>query len=283
MSRLLTVLLILFSFDFALPKAVPSFHYTEVGNPKRLAVLLIHAFPMNEKMWDQQVAALKKDYRVLTLDIRGFGRSELNHPYTLEFVVDDVIELLDHLKIDKAVICGLSMGGFVALRAVQRNPERFRGVVLADTKSEPDLDSSRLGRYKGIRLIEEKGLSVFVDEFISKSLAPMPDGKKSPTFTTAKSIAMANKVSGVEAGLLALTTRTDTSPELGKIQVPTLILQGELDSVIPMEAAKALNEKIRDSKLIVIPGAGHLSNLDNPQEFNAKLSAFLMGLDNSHK
>jgi len=255
-----------------------SFHYTETGNLRGPAVVFVHAFPMSEKMWDDQVAALQKDYRVITLDIRGFGQSKLHHPYTLEFVVDDVIALLDHLKIEKTVLCGLSMGGFVGLRAVQRNPDRFRGLVLADTKSEPDLDSSKIGRYKGIKSIEEKGLSAFVDEFVGKSLAPSVDGEKSLIFVKAKKIAMKNKVSGVEAGLLALTSRTDTSADLGKIQVPTLILQGELDAVILMTSAKLLNEKIQGSKFSVIPKAGHLSNLDNPKEFNSKLIEFLEGL-----
>lgn len=278
MPRMFATLFVIFCSLSAYTKPLP-FHYTETGNLRGPSVVFVHAFPMNEKMWDDQVAALKKDYRVITLDIRGFGKSKLSHPYTLEFVVDDVITLLDHLKIEKTVLCGLSMGGFVALRAVQRNPERFRGIVLADTKSEPDLDSSRLGRYKGIKLIEEKGLSEFVDEFITKSLAPSLDGKKPSTFLKAKKIAMNNKISGVQAGLLALTSRTDTSADLGKIQTPTLILQGELDAVIPMSSAKALNEKIAGSKFFIISKAGHLSNLENPKEFNERLIEFLTGLN----
>lgn len=259
------------------------FHYTDTGNPQGSAVMFVHAFPLTEQMWEDQVTALKKDYRILTLDIRGFGQSELGHPYTLESVVDDVISLLDHLKIQKSVLCGLSMGGYVALRTVQRNPDRFRALILADTKSEPDLDSSKLGRYKAIQAIEEKGLAAFVDDFIGKSVAPPTDGTKSSAFVRAQKIALTNKASAVEAGLLALISRTDTTADLGKINIPTLILQGELDSVIPMSSAKDLNQKIPGSKFFVISKAGHLSNLDNPQEFNAKLVEFLAGLDETHE
>jgi 3-oxoadipate enol-lactonase len=279
MFRFLTFLSIGAYFNLAFAKPSLPFHYTETGNLKAPSIVFVHAFPMNEKMWDAQVEALKKNYRVLTIDIRGFGKSKPTHPYTLEFVVDDIIALLDHLKIEKTVLCGLSMGGFVGLRAAQRNPERFNGIVLANTKSEPDLDSSKMGRYKGIKLIEEKGLSVFVDEFITKSLAQSTVGNQSPVFIKAKEIALRNKISGVEAGLLALTSRTDTTPDLDKIKIPTLILHGELDTVIPMASAKALNEKIPGSKFYVIPKAGHLSNLDKPDEFNAKLLEFLKRLN----
>ena len=259
-------------------KTLP-FHFTDTGNPQGPSVVFVHAFPMSEKMWDDQVSALKKDYRILTFDVRGFGRSELRHPYTLEFVVDDLISMIDHLKIEKTVLCGLSMGGYVALRAVQRNPNRFHALVLADTTSEPDSDSAKLGRYKAIQTIEEKGLATFVDEFIAKSLAPHADQKKSPAFARAHEIAMANNPAALEAGLLALISRTDTSADLGKIKIPTLILHGDQDSVIPLSAATALNQKIPGSKIFVITQAGHLSNLDNPQEFNAKLIEFLAALE----
>lgn len=237
-------------------------------------VILIHAYPLNKNMWVDQIEVLKKDFRVLALDIRGFGKSELKFPYTLENIVDDVINLMNFQKINQAIIVGLSMGGFVALRAIERNPERFNALILADTKSEPDSDEAKLGRYKGLVKIDKEGVNEFTDSFIKNALSKETMAEKPMMYEQVSSIAKENKKEGVAAGLLALTSRTDTTAGLSKIKVPTLIIQGEFDSVIPMEAAVTLNEKIKGSKLVVIPGVGHLSNLEDPVAFNRALIDF---------
>lgn len=249
--------------------------YTDSGKQDGTPVLFIHAFPLNQQMWADQVEALKNNFRVITFDVRGLGKSELTGPYTLEFIVDDVINLLDKLKIKKVVVCGLSMGGYVALRAIQRNPDRFMGLVLADTKSEPDTDASKLGRYNAIKTINEKGLSFYANSFLQSSIAQTTQEDRSKILAKAMSMAESNSPNAVSAAALALISRTDTSADLAKINVPTLILQGEFDSVIPMAAAKSLNEKIKNSVLAVIPNAGHLSNLENPAAFNEQLLVFL--------
>lgn len=252
--------------------------YVESGNPQGIPVILIHAFPMNKSMWAPQVAALKQTARVITFDIRGLGQSPLDAPYTLEFVVDDLMALLDQLKIEKAVVCGLSMGGFVALRAVERNPERFKGLVLANTKSEADSDASKLGRYKALKTMREQGLVAYVDGFLKQAIAPITQTNKPQVLAQAQSVAHANRPAGVAAAVLALTSRTDTTQSLGQIQIPTLILHGELDAVIPVAAARSLHEKIKGSRLFLIPQAGHLSNLEDPETFNLQLMQFLKGL-----
>ena len=251
--------------------------YVDTGNPHGVPVVLVHAFPLNQRMWDSQVAALKKLNRVI---IRGLGKSDLESPYTLEFVVDDLIEILDRLKIDKTVICGLSMGGFVALRAIERNPERFSGLVLADTKSEPDSDISKIGRYKALKTIQEQGLNTFVEGFLKSSLTPETLTQRPQIFENAKSVAETNTSAGVSAALLALTSRTDTSGSLSEIRVPTLILQGEFDSVIPLDSAKSLHDKIKGSTFSIVTKAGHLSNLENPEFFNKQLLSFMRSVRN---
>jgi len=250
--------------------ASPAVNYTDGGKKQGVPVVFIHAFPLNQRMWDDQVSVLKHSARVVTFDIRGLGKSKSQGPYTLEFVVDDLISLMDQLKIDKAVVVGLSMGGFVALRAAERNPDRILGLVLADTKAEADSDKSKLGRYEALKVIKDKGLKTLVEDFVKKSLSP--DTK---AFKDTVDIAMKNSADGVSAALLALTSRTDTTAGLASIHVPTVILQGENDMVIPLESAKVLNEKIPGSRFFIIPKAGHLSNLDNPQAFNVKLTEFV--------
>lgn len=253
-------------------------NYISTGNPAGIPVVFVHAFPLNQSMWSEQVEAVKDIAHVITFDIRGFGKSSLDAPYTLEFIVDDLIGLLDQLKIPKAVVCGLSMGGFVALRAIERNPERFMGAVLADTKSEPDSDSSKLGRYKALKTIEQSGVEKFIDEFLRSSIAPDNRTKNSKIFDQASTIARSNPTAGISAGLLALTSRTDTSAGLNGIRVPVLIMQGEMDTVIPIASAKSLHEKISSSEFFIIPKAGHLSNLENPEAFNERLIQFLKKL-----
>lgn len=249
--------------------------YSDTQTQSATTVIFIHAYPLNKNMWADQIEKLKKDYRILALDIRGFGKSELKIPYTIENIVDDVIDLMDVKRINKAIIAGLSMGGFVALRAIERNPEKFQALILADTKSEPDSDESKLGRYKGLVQIDKEGVNRFTDTFIKNALSQETMAEKSKVFLHVSSIANENKKEGVAAGLLALTSRTDTTAGLSKIKVPTLVIQGELDTVIPMKAAVALNEKIEGSKLVVIPKVGHLSNLEDPEAFNHALIEFL--------
>lgn len=250
-------------------------NYRESGNKQGIPIIFIHAFPLSQAMWDDQVIYLQKIARTITFDIRGLGKNEDTTPYTLEFVVDDLISLLDQLKIEKAVVCGLSMGGYVVLRAIQRNPERFLGMVLADTKSGPDTDKSKLSRYEAIKTIQEKGLSTYIDNFLKSSMA---DDVASRVFERTKKLAQLSNPRGVTCALLALISRTDTTPGLKDIQIPTLILQGELDTTIPMAEAKSLHEQIKGSSFFIIPRAAHLSNLENPEEFNAKLISFLNGL-----
>lgn len=253
-------------------------NYIDTENKSATPVVFIHAFPMTKNMWDEQIEFLKKDYRVIAFDIRGLGKSKLQSPYTLEFVVDDLVKLLDQLKIEKAVVVGLSMGGYVALRAVERNPEHFRALVLADTKSEPDTDAAKLSRYKALATIQDQGVKNFVDGFIKNSVAPSTVTEKPDVFKRANLIASSNNANGVSSALLALISRTDTTASLAKIQIPTLILHGELDTVIPLAAAQSLNEKIKGSKLVTIPKAGHLSNLENAEAFNSALGKFLTDL-----
>jgi len=254
--------------------AANDLNFVDTGKRDGPAIVFVHAFPMNQDMWSEQVEFLKSTTRVITFDIRGLGKSKLNGPYTLEFIVDDLINLLDQLKIEKAVICGLSMGGFVALRAIERNPTRFVGLVLADTKSEPDSDKSKMGRYQALKTIQDQGVEVFTDNFLKTAVA----STSAEALKRATKVALSNTVLGVQSAILALTSRTDTTPGLSEIQAPTLIIHGELDAVFPIETAKALHEKIKGSKLAIIPKVGHLSNLENPAAFNSLLAQFLDGI-----
>ncbi|MFB0516427.1 MAG: alpha/beta fold hydrolase, partial [Candidatus Neomarinimicrobiota bacterium] len=138
-----------------------------------LPVVFIHGFPFNHRMWQPQLQVLPHRYRAIAYDVRGHGESDVGDgQYTIELFVDDLLVLLDHLEVDKAVVCGLSMGGYIALRAVERQADRFRGMVLCDTKSEADTNESKITRAETMKAVKSLGVTAFADEFVKAVLAP---------------------------------------------------------------------------------------------------------------
>ena len=250
-------------------------YHIDVGQPSGPPVVLVHGFPLSHEMWTSQIEALKNTYRVVAFDLRGQGRSEVGDgQFTLEFLVDDLIALLDYLKIDRAVLCGLSMGGYVSLRAVERNTQRVRGLVLCDTKSEADPNETKLARSVSIRAIKRDGVDAYAESFLKGALSPTSLKDRHVVETTAKIIRQ-NQALGLCGTLLALAGRTDTTSFLSKIAIPTLILVGEQDTLTPPEHSRRMQSLIQNSELHIIPKAGHFTNLENPTIFNAHLLSFL--------
>jgi 3-oxoadipate enol-lactonase len=251
-------------------------YYAESGNPSGTPILLIHGFPFSHEMWKPQIEALGKNHRVIVHDVRGHGQSDTGDgQYTLEFFVDDLIGLLDHLKIEKAVVCGLSMGGYVALRAIERNPERFCALILCDTRSEADSNEARLKRAATLLTVKQRGVAAFASGFVTAVFAAESFTLRPQVVDTIKNIIRRNPSLGICGALLALASRTDTTASLSRIDVPTLILVGEHDALTPPAAARAMQEKIRDAELHVIAHAAHMSNLENAEEFNRHMLGFL--------
>jgi 3-oxoadipate enol-lactonase len=254
-------------------------YYSVTGRSDALPIVFIHGFPLSHQMWNPQIETLQQKYRLIAYDIRGHGRSDAGDgQYLLEFFVDDLIGLLDHLKIDRAVLCGLSMGGYIALRAVERNPQRCRALILCDTRSEADSNEAKLKRAAAIKTVKEKGVKAFADEFIKPLFAPQTFSANPGIVESVRQMIQSNPPAGICGALLALAGRTDTTASLPKISVPTLILVGEHDGLTPPAAAEAIHARIPNSELRIIPNAGHLSNLENPQHFNRHLLEFLARL-----
>ena len=250
-------------------------YYIDVGQPSSPPIVLVHGFPLSHEMWTNQIEILKNAYRVVAYDLGGQGRSEVGDgQFTLEFLVDDLIALLDHLKIEQAVLCGLSMGGYVSLRAVERNTERVSGLVLCDTKSETDPNETKLARGASIRAIKRNGVDAYAETFLKGALSPTSLKDRSVVEMATK-IIQQNKALGLCGTLLALAGRTDTTSFLPKIEVPVLILVGEQDAITPPEQSHKMHSMIQHSELHAIPHAAHLSNMENPLEFNIHLLNFL--------
>ncbi len=250
--------------------------YSVEGPRTGVPVVFIHGFPFDQSMWAPQVAALKPSHYVVTYDVRGHGRSGVGDgQYTIELFVDDLLTLLDHLRIARAVIVGLSMGGYIALRAIERAPDRFRGLVLCDTRSEADSNEGKIRRATQAQFVKTQPMSSFADLlltglFYEKSFSERPDA----VARIRSSIERTSPVA-VAGTLIALAGRTDTTPSLYSIKVPTMILVGKHDTLTPVSAATAIREKVPDATMHIIPGAGHVSNLEQPERFNEHLLTFL--------
>ncbi len=254
-------------------------NYTERGLPQGIPVVFIHGFPFSHEMWEPQMKALPNTIRAITYDVRGHGQTDVGDGlYSIEFFVDDLIALLDHLVIDKAVVCGLSMGGYVALRAYERHPDRVRGLVLADTRSEADPNEAKVKRSASIAAVRKNGVKAFAEGFVKAVFAEQTFRTNPGAVEFIRKIIESNPPTGICGTLLALAARTDTSAVLPSINVPTLILVGEHDKVTPPSASETMHERIKNSELFILKNAAHMSNLENGIEFNERLISFLKKL-----
>ena len=251
-------------------------YFTDTGDSSRDAIVLIHGFPFSHESWNEQIDLLDKEYRVIAYDLRGHGASGVGDgQYTLEFFVDDLFGLLDHLKIGRAVLCGLSIGGYIALRAVERNPERVEGLILCDTQSGPDSNETKLRRAATIRAVKTDGVKAYAEGLVKALFAPLNLTTKPEVVERIKGTVRSTSSVGICGTLLALAGRTDTTASLPGIKVPTCILVGEHDAITPPRLSEEMRSKIPGSEFHVIPAAAHLSNLENPDAFNKCLLNFL--------
>ncbi|MGB2869353.1 MAG: alpha/beta fold hydrolase [Bacteroidota bacterium] len=256
-----------------------SINYTERGVPQGLPVVFIHGFPFNHEMWEPQMKALPNTIRAITYDVRGHGQSDVGDgQYSIEFFVDDLVALLDHLVIPKAVVCGLSMGGYVVLRAFERHPDRFRGLILCDTRSEADPNEARVKRAASIKAVKTDGVKAFAEGFVKAVFAEETFRTNPAAIEMIKKQIQENSPIGISGTLLALAARTDTTDTLSRINVPTLILVGEHDKLTPPSASQMMKEKIKNSELHILKNAAHMSNIENGDEFNDHLTGFLRKL-----
>lgn len=253
-----------------------SMAYSEEGDPQGPAIIFIHAFPFTRAMWREQVQALKGKFRVITYDLRGFGESELGEvPISVDLLADDLVALQEKLKIEKATWCGLSLGGYIALRAKEIHPQKVTRLVLADTRVEPDTDEGRIKRFQTVKLLFAKGVETFASGFVKNVVAPETLAEKPEILIELEGLVRKNSVRAISQALVGLAARTDTSMALKRDALPTLILVGANDQLTPVSSAEKMHRLAEGSKLVVLPKAGHLACIENPEGFNAALTRFL--------
>jgi pimeloyl-ACP methyl ester carboxylesterase len=244
--------------------------FESYGSGKPL--VLVHAFPFDGRMWRDTALALADRCRVLVPDLRGFGGSDLGEGEpSIAGMADDVAALLDHLGIARAAVGGLSMGGYVALAFAARHRARLERLILADTRAAADSDQARAGRADALALVERAGVPALVERQLGALLSPSASeavrakvrevGQQSPA--------------GVCAAIRALRDRPDRQAELAAIACPTLVIVGKQDKISPPEEVAALARAIAHARLVEIPAAGHLCNLENPDAFAAAIANFI--------
>ncbi len=241
------------------------------------AVLLLHAFPLSGAMWRRQAERLRERYRVVVPDLRGFGGSDAPPgPLTMDQQADDAAALLEQLGIERAAVVGLSMGGYIAFALWRRHSDKVAALVLADTKAGADSDDGKAGREANARLAEEQGAGAIADKLIPGLVA---SGASAALRDELQALITANSTDGIAGALRGMALRPDSTPDLASITVPALVIVGAEDTLTPPEEARKIAAGVAGpSTLVEIPGAGHLSNMEAPEAFNAALEEFLDGL-----
>jgi pimeloyl-ACP methyl ester carboxylesterase len=250
--------------------------YNDHGPDDAPVIIFIHGFPLNKSMWETQAEALKESYRVIAYDIRGHGNAEPGiDDFFIELFVLDLLRLMEKLRIEKSILCGLSLGGYIALNAVLKHPDRFDGLILNDTQCIADTPEIKENRCQAIIRIMKNGVEPYADEIIKNLFAPESFTKKKNVVATVREMIIGTTKHSLCNTLHALAERKETCTQLHEINIPVLIMVGKEDKITPIAAAQQMHEKILNSKLEIIQQAGHLSNLEDPTAFNTHLVKFL--------
>jgi pimeloyl-ACP methyl ester carboxylesterase len=247
----------------------------------RGTLVFLHAFPLNARMWEPQFALAELGWRIVAPQLGAFdgGTSTPQAPASsMDDYAGEVVDLLDALRVPEAVICGLSMGGYVAFALIRRAPRYVRGLVLADTRPQADTAEGVEARKRMLSLVREQGaagVAAVANEMLPKLLSDATRQQHSDIVDRVRALMLANSADAIAAAITALMTRPDSTPLLPEIHCPTLILVGEHDVVTPPPLSEALHGAIAGSELVTIAGAGHLSSIEQPTSFNAALARFL--------
>ncbi|MCD6066686.1 MAG: 3-oxoadipate enol-lactonase [Bacteroidetes bacterium] len=251
--------------------------YSDQGPDNAPVVIFIHGFPFNRSMWDLQVKDLQDRFRVVTYDVRGHGDSETGEEeFSIDLFSKDLLALMDFLKIPQAIICGLSMGGYIALQTVVEHPGRIAGLILCDTQctaDTPEIIEKRMATIEAIRL---KGVETYAEDSIKKLFAPQSLKTKQSNVAYVKQMILDTDEETLYNTLHALARRRETCDQLHLIKVPVLVLVGAEDKITPPSSAMMLHHGIKNAGLEIIEDAGHVSNIEQPEVFNEKMEKFML-------
>lgn len=249
-------------------------HTRGVGPP----LLLLHAFPLDHSMWERQ-APLADGLRLIVPDQRGFGASRGSLPQSIAQMADDAVALLDALHVaGPAVVCGVSMGGYVAQHVAARHPGRVSALVLVDTKLEADTPEARAGRADLAAKVGRLGQSILADAMVPRLLAAAPrrpGAARADVEDLLRRTIVSQPVETIQAALAALGGRPDMTEAMRRVRVPALLVVGAEDAITPPACMEAALRVLPGARLLVVPEAGHMTPLERPELFNEALREFL--------
>jgi pimeloyl-ACP methyl ester carboxylesterase len=245
--------------------AQATFSYSDQGHGK--ALILIHAFPTDKQLWLPQINGLSANFRVITLDLAGFGNAEKTdgQVVTMNAYASQVKALMDKLHISKAIIGGESMGGYVALTFLKQYPEKVRALILSDTRSVADSEQTKIDREKSAQDVLANGSAKLIANFMPKALSPEAD---EVTRLSLQHILEQQSAEGIASALRGMAAREDTSSVLSATKLPVLIMTGDKDALISPQESRNMHALAKNSKLIEIKNAGHLASLEQPEQWN---------------
>ncbi len=248
-------------------------HFRDAGTGP--AVVLLHGFPFASELWEPQIRELSRHYRVIAPDLRGFGASDLPGDYSIDRLADDVAELIVALGLKHVVLGGLSMGGYVAFSFYRRHAELLKGLLLSDTRPDSDSDETRANRTRLAGLARRAGSAAVADELLPGLLAATTREQRPDVVDALRTLMTSQTPGAIASALFAMANRADSRSLLPGMQLPVLVTGGAEDSLTPPGQIEEWAAKIPDFRLAFIPGAGHVANLERPDEFNALVTGFL--------
>lgn len=239
-------------------------------------VVLLHPFPTNRDFWAEIAPHLSHRYRLIIPDLRAHGRSEVGKPpATMEKHVVDVLRLLEREQVGRAVFCGVSIGGYILMEFLRQARERVQALVLANTRASADTAEGRAARMKSVEQVRTHGPSGFLDEMLLKLMGKSTREARPDIAARARAMMALMKAEGIEAAQEGMAARPDSSATLKGLQIPTLLIGGEEDVLTPPSETEHMQRLLPQSRMVIIPKAGHYVAMEHPQEFTKLLRGFL--------
>jgi pimeloyl-ACP methyl ester carboxylesterase len=247
-------------------------------------ILFVHGFPLRHDMWRSQIEAFGKSYRVIAPDLRGFGESKLSGAtatttLTMEAFADDLHVLLHAVFVDRPVVlCGLSMGGYIAWQFLRKYRDQLKALVLCDTRATGDSPEQAAGRQKLAAEVLALGPQAAVDAMLPRLVSPKTAEQQPGVVSDLRKMILRNSSVSIAATLRGLAERPDCTQMLPSIDVPTLVLCGQDDQITPMAEMKTMAQAIPGAQFVEVADAGHMSPMENPKTINATIDRFLKSI-----
>ncbi|EOR93074.1 hydrolase, alpha/beta fold family [Arcticibacter svalbardensis MN12-7] len=241
-----------------------------------LTLIFIHGFPFDLTIWENQLKSLPENVQGIAYDIRGFGGSESGHSYfSIDLFAADLNDLIKILELKNVILCGVSMGGYIALRTLQRASENIVGLILCDTNASADTNEAKLKRFASIEQITQGAKKEFAEAFLKNIFSDKTAQTNQATIDHITNLVYNTNDSAICSAQLALASRTDSTSFLAQVEIPVLVMRGAEDVLMPREQAEMLHHQLKNSHIVNIDNAGHLPNVENPAAFNAEMMTFL--------